>query len=95
VSHARAVRSGEHLATLVGQILLKHAHRKPGSLREEHVLTRDLGFDSLAFLLTVSDLEDRLGWSIRLDEVEDLHAVTFGGVLRLVSDAREADATPA
>lgn len=69
----------------IHQIIRTHARIKPDIIERDHVLTRDLGFDSLAFLLAVSDLEDRVGFTFPLERVEELSQITVGELLALVS----------
>jgi acyl carrier protein len=71
-------------AATVRQIVRAHARIDLAEILDGHVLTRDLGFDSLAFLLTLSDLEDRLRFRFPLEEVDRLRDISVAELVRLV-----------
>ena len=76
--------TGSPTDAIVRKIVGAHARIDVGELLDRHVLTRDLGFDSLAFLLTLSDLEDRLRFRFPLDDVDSLRDITVADLVRLV-----------
>lgn len=85
--HGDAMSDVELVAAIRG-IVLKHSRIRLAQISEGHTLARDLGFDSLAFLLTLSDLEDRLRFPFPLERVDELRDISFGDLVRLVSDER-------
>ncbi len=68
----------------IHQIILAHARIRPATIEAGHVLTRDLGFDSLAFLLALTDLEERIGFHFPLERVDELAGITVGEFFALV-----------
>ena len=76
--------TGGPTEAIVREIVRAHARIDVGDILESHVLTRDLGFDSLAFLLALSDLEDRLGFRYPLEDVDGLRNISLGDLVRLV-----------
>jgi len=77
--------TGSSRDAIVREIVRAHARIDVGEILESHVLTRDLGFDSLAFLLALSDLEDRLRFRFPLEEVDRLRDICVADLLRLVA----------
>jgi len=77
--------TGSSRNAVVREIVRAHARIDVGEILESHVLTRDLGFDSLAFLLALSDLEDRLRFRFPLEEVDRLRDICVADLLRLVA----------
>jgi acyl carrier protein len=77
-------------ASIVRQIVREHARIDAGDPHDGQVLTRDLGFDSLAFLLTVSDLEGRLGFRFPLEQVDRLREISVADLVSLVAGAAAA-----
>jgi len=71
--------------TTVREIVRAHARIDVAEILGGHILTRDLGFDSLAFLLTLSDLEDRLRFRFPLAEVDRLRDISVADLVRLVA----------
>jgi len=69
----------------IREIVRAHSRIDVAEILDSHVLTRDLGFDSLAFLLTLSDLEDRLRFRFPLEEVDHLRDISVAGLSRLVA----------
>ena len=68
----------------VREIVRAHSRVDVPELLDSQILTRDLGFDSLAFLLALSDLEDRLRFRFPLEEVDRLRDISVGDLVRLV-----------
>jgi len=58
---------------------------RPTHMEDSVTLGADLGFDSLAFLLTISDLETRLGFCFPLERVHELVDISFGELVDLVA----------
>ncbi len=71
------------IALAVRTAIGKHARWHVPQLGDNQILTRDLGFDSLALLLAVTDVEERLGFNFPVEEVSDLQSVSVGDVVRL------------
>jgi acyl carrier protein len=71
--------------------VLKNVSRRPIEPDLHHDLIADLGFDSLQVIETVSELEDRFGISIPMDDVPTIRTVAqvVDRVARLV-EARSA-----
>jgi acyl carrier protein len=65
-------------------IVRKNSPLKPDSVSDDQLLTSDLGFDSMAFLTTISDVEDQLGVSIPLENLEELRHLRFKDMVGLV-----------
>ncbi len=76
--------TGSSRDAIVREIVRAHARIDVGEILESHVLTRDLGFDSLAFLLALSDLEDRLRFRFPLEDVDGLRDISVAELVRLV-----------
>ena len=70
-------------AALAG-IVIKNSRVQVKSVAREQCLAADLGFDSLAFLLTIGDLEERFGIAFPLERIEELSDITFGELVGLV-----------
>jgi len=77
--------TGSSRDAIVREIVRAHARIDVLDVLETHVLTRDLGFDSLAFLLALSDLEDRLRFRFPLEEVDRLRDISVADLVRLVA----------
>ena len=73
------------LTTAVRDIVRSHARIAVPEIEDRQILSRDLGFDSLAFLLTLSDLEDRLRFRFPLEEVDRLRDISVADLVRLVA----------
>ncbi len=72
----------------VRSIVQKHSRVPVPRVLAGHVLTRDLGFDSMAFLLLLSDLEARLQVVFPLERIDELRDISFEGLARLVARER-------
>lgn len=77
----------EHLR----EIVRRNSRLEVASIHEDHVLTRDLGYDSLSFLTTLGDLEDSFGVEIPVEQIEELAGLTYGGLLARVRGHLAAD----
>ena len=75
-------------AATVREIVVAHSRIDVAELDESHVLARDLGFDSLAFLLTLADLEEKLHFRFPLEEVDHLRDISVGDLVRLIATHR-------
>lgn len=78
------------LETTLKQILIKNSVFPIKSISDGDSLAEDLGFDSLAFLVTVSDLEEGLSFAFPVEKVNDLKTLSFGDLVRIV----RAELTP-
>ena len=83
------------LTAAVRDIVRSHARIAVPEIDDRQILTRDLGFDSLAFLLTLSDLEDRFRFRFPLENVDHLREVSFGELVHLVAAQGMNGVTPA
>ena len=70
--------------TELKQILIKNSALRIRSIGADDSLTEDLGFDSLAFLLTLSDLEDRFRVAFPVEKVKDLRSLRFKDLVNFV-----------
>ena len=77
---------GASTLAAVREIVRAHARVQVPEILETHVLARDLGFDSLAFLLTLGDIEDRLRFRFPLEEVDRLRDISVGELARLIPE---------
>ena len=68
----------------VVRTIVEHARIRPPEVQEHHVLTRDLGFDSLAMLLTLGDLEQRLGFEYPVERLDDLSTISVAELIGMV-----------
>lgn len=73
------------------EIVRRNSRLEVARIHDDHVLTRDLGYDSLSFLTTLGDLEDSLGVEIPVEQIEELAGLTFGGLLARVRGHLAAD----
>lgn len=69
-------------------IVVRNSRLKLEAVNDDHRLAGDLGFDSLAFLLAVGELESRLAVSFPLDRIDDLRELTFRDLVRVVAEQR-------
>src|SRR5262249_25129583 len=76
----------KELAGLLRQMLIRHSRVPLTVIRDEDVLTRDLGFDSFALLNVILDLEDELSVEADPDGVSALRATPSHGSLALVEE---------
>ena len=72
------------LAEELRRILARHAPIKGVAITPELRITRDLGFDSMAYLQTVTDLEDRLGIRLPYEAIDAMQDITFSELVGLV-----------
>jgi acyl carrier protein len=78
------------------EIVVRHSRLEVRDVRAEHTLADDLGFDSLSFVMTVSDLEEMFAVEFPIEKVDELRSLTFSGLVRLVCGRlAEAGAAPA
>lgn len=79
--------SDDERVQAIREILLAHAKIPVRQVRDEDVLVRDLGYDSLAFVLALTDIERRLGLHFPLERVDELQHITFGELVGLITAA--------
>lgn len=84
VGTERHIVAQEELESKLRSIVLQHSRIKAREATAESVLTRDLGFDSMAFLLTVSDIDEEYAVELEIEKIEDLANLTFGQLCDLV-----------
>lgn len=77
------------LAEELRGILARHAPIKGVPITDGLHITRDLGFDSMAFFLTLTDLEDRFGIRMPFEAIDALQDITFGELVRRVAEEWE------
>ncbi len=58
------------------------------SFSDKDVLTRDLGFDSLAFLTTLTELERELNVTFPLVKIDELREISFGEFVHLITEEK-------
>lgn len=77
------------LREVVRSVVARHSRIHVDPIEPTHRLAADLGFDSLAFLLALSDLEDRIAFRFPDGEDDSLRDISVGELERLVlqSDA--------
>ena len=75
----------ERLRGTLEAIIVRRSRLRLEEVRDEHRLVEDLGFDSLAFLLAVGDLEKNLAMSVPLERIDDLRGLTFGDLIDIAS----------
>jgi len=68
------------------EIVRKNSRVRLASIDREHTLARDLGFDSFALLMALTDLESKLGLNLPLERIEALRDLSFGGLVAFVLD---------
>jgi len=80
--------SPAELRTALEAIVVRNSRLKLAAVEDGQRLAVDLGFDSLAFLLAVGDLETQLQITFPLDRVDDLRNMTFRDLVGIVSEER-------
>ncbi len=81
--------SPAQLSAELREIVQRHSRIRPERVLDHHVLARDLGFDSLAFLLTLTDLETRYRFDFPLELIDELQNLSFGELRGLVAGQLE------
>ena len=76
------------LRETVRAIVARHARVPIRPIEASHRLAADLGFDSLAFLLTLSDLEERIDFRFPVDGDDNLRDISVGELEQLVLRSR-------
>ena len=67
-------------------VVMKNSRLELSSVAAGDTLAGDLGFDSLAFLSLLSDLEDTFGIPLPVEAVDELKDITFGQLTRMIED---------
>lgn len=80
--------SPTELRSALESIVVRNSRLKLTSVEDDHRLAVDLGFDSLAFLLAVGDLETHLKIDFPLDRIDDLRDLTFRDLIGIVAAER-------
>jgi acyl carrier protein len=80
---------GAEMESVLRGIVVKNAPRQIESVAHEHRLAEDHGLDSLAFVLSIADLEERLGVVIAPERAGEMAGLTFGELVALVRRERE------
>ena len=78
----------DEAAGAIRAIVLEHARVRVDALRDDHRLTADLGFDSLAFLMSVADVEELFAIHFPLEGAGDLDHVTLGDFIQQIRRVR-------
>lgn len=73
------------LEDVLRAIIVKNAGIPLETISDDQNLVRDLGFDSLAFILSLADLEQRLGVTISPERAEELAELSFRELVELVA----------
>jgi acyl carrier protein len=76
----------EELAGLLKEALIKNSRLHLETVRDDDVLTRDLGYDSFALLNLILDLEDRLHIEIDPSRLAHLREIRFKELVALVME---------
>lgn len=80
--------SPSELRTALESIVVRNSRLKLASVEDGQRLAGELGFDSLAFLMAVGDLETQLKIDFPLDRIDDLRNLTFRDLLGIVHEER-------
>lgn len=80
--------SPTELRETLESIVVRNSRLKLAAVEDGQRLAVDLGFDSLAFLLAVGDLESQLKVTFPLDRIDDLRNLTFRDLVGIVSEER-------
>jgi acyl carrier protein len=80
--------SPTELRNALESIVVRNSRLKLAAVQDGDRLAVDLGFDSLAFLLAVGDLETQLKVNFPLDRIDDLRNLTFRDLVGIVADER-------
>jgi acyl carrier protein len=72
----------------IREIVGRHCRIRHPEIEDRHTLARDLGYDSLSYLLTLSDLEARFKFHYPLEKVDQLRDISFRDLVRLVAEGR-------
>lgn len=84
--------SPSELRTALESIVVRNSRLKLAAVEDGQRLAVDLGFDSLAFLMAVGDLENQLKIEFPLDRVDDLRNLTFRDLVGIVAEERSRHA---
>lgn len=71
------------------EIVARHRRLRGEPLRGELRLASDLGFDSLAFLMLLTDLEQAFGLEFPVERIDELQDLTFDDLVLLVGERLE------
>lgn len=66
-------------------IVIKNSRLPIKTVDDEAFLVADLGFDSLAFLMTLSDLEDKFRIVLPVEKVDEFKDLSFRELVSLVA----------
>lgn len=72
------------VADALQRIVLRHRRVGSGPVVPDERLAADLGFDSMAFLMLISDLEADFGLEVPLERIDELQDLTVGRLTELV-----------
>ena len=67
-------------------IVKRNSRAEPDVIAHEHKLAGDLGFDSLAFLMLIGDLEQKFQLVVPMEKVEEFRDISFGDLVGMVAD---------
>ena len=77
---------------ILREIVARHRRLRGAPLEHRQTLAGDLGFDSLAFLMLLTDLEQAFGLEFPVERIDELQHLTFGDLVRLVGERVGAEA---
>ena len=83
----------QQLEDALRQILIKNSALRIKSIAEDDSLAGDLGFDSLAFTMALSDLEDKFQVKFPVEKVDDLEVLRFRDLVGIVREQLSAKET--
>ena len=66
------------------EIVVRNSRLRIESIRDGDTLAGDLGFDSFAFLMALTDLERSLDFHLPLERIEELRALSFRELVTFV-----------
>ena len=75
------------METKLREIVMKNASFKLEAVGDDDKLAGDLGFDSLAFLMTLTDLQEQFDVEFPVERVDELKDISFRQLVRLVTEA--------
>lgn len=76
---------GQLTERLLEKIVIRNSRITIGRVSANHTLAGDLGFDSMAFLMLFTDLQETIGLDLPMEMIDDLKNLSFGGLVGLVS----------
>lgn len=76
--------SDRQVADAMHRIVLRHRRVGSGPVGDGEKLAADLGYDSMAFLMLISDLESEFALEVPLERIDELQDLSVGRLIELV-----------